>query len=664
MCKTKSFSGVIDHMNNLAEWVPSQKYMESTRIYNWMKKLGFSDYEKFLDASVNDTEWYWGEVEKELGIEWISPYEQVLDLSKGMKHPNWYTKGKLNIIHSIIDRWAKDSSTSRQLALIWEGEDGEVKKYTYSELNDWINRVAQGFRNHGIKKGDRIAIYMPMIPETAVAILAAVKIGAIFTPAFSGYGSDPLSIRLNASQAKMIITADGFLRKGKEIKMKEEVARAVTASSSIEKVVVVRRLNRDIPWKDGFDMEWADLETTEVSESNTEVMESQDPMMLIYTSGTTGKPKGAVHTQSGFPIKAALDLGIGMDVQQGDRLLWIADMGWLTGPLVLFGALLNGATAVFYEGAPDFPEPNRIWKLTSEHQVTHLGISPTLVRSLMRYGNQYLENHDFEKLRVIGSTGEPWNPEPWVWLFEKLGKGKIPIINYAGGTEIGGGILTNVLVKPITPITFNSPMLGMDVQVFSENGQSVRESLGELVLKKPWVGMTKGFWQEPERYEKSYWNRWPETWVHGDWAVVDENGFWTITGRSDDTLNVAGKRLGPSEIESVLIEHECVVEAGIIGVPDHIKGEAPVCFVVKKMEEYDNSDLEEELIHLITIKMGKSMRPKAIHFVSDLPKTKNGKVLRRAIRASYLNTDIGDLSSLENPETLEQIRSLTIAKNN
>lgn len=650
-------------MKNLPVWEPSKEYIESTRLHNWMKKLGFSNYETFLNASINDIEWYWGEVEKELGIDWVSSYEQVLDLSNGIKHPNWYTKGKMNIIHSMIDKWVKDPETSRELALVWEGENGEVKNYTYAELNGWVNKVAQGFRNHGIKKGDRIAIYMPMIPETAVAILAAVKIGAIFTPAFSGYGADALAVRLEAAQAKVVITADGYLRKGKEIKMKEEVDRAVHMSSSIETVVVVRRLNRDIPWKEGVDIEWTDLETTEAFETEAEVMESQDPMMLIYTSGTTGKPKGAVHTHSGFPLKAALDLGMGMDVKRKCRFLWIADMGWLTGPVVLFGSLVNGATAVFYEGAPDFPTHNRIWKLAGDHGVTHLGVSPTLIRSLMRYGDEALENHYLEKLRVIASTGEPWNPEPWLWLFEKLGKRNIPIINYAGGTEIGGGILMNVLVKPISPITFNSPVPGMDVQVLTENGQAVRQSLGELVIKKPWVGMTKGFWQEPERYEEAYWNRWPDTWVHGDWATIDENGFWTITGRSDDTLNVAGKRLGPSEIESVLIEHECVLEAAVIGVPDKMKGETPVCFVVRKREEYDRIVLEKELLNLILIKMGKSMRPKAIHFVSDLPKTKNGKVLRRTIRAAYLDTDLGDLSSLENPDALEQIRNLTIVNN-
>ncbi len=484
-----------------------------------------------------------------------------------------------------------------------------------------------------------------------------------FSPAFSGYGAEALATRVDAAQAKMLITADGFLRRNKVIKMKEEVDKVVDMTSSIEKVVVVRRLNREIPWSDGIDMDWTELESTEVTDVKTEVMESSDPLMLIYTSGTTGKPKGAVHTHSGFPIKAALDVGIAMDLKQSDRLLWVVDMGWLTGPVILFGSLLNGATAVFYEGSPDYPNPDRLWKLAADHQVTHLGVSPTLIRSLMKQEDFHEMNYDLTNLRVFTSTGEPWNIEAWAWLFEKIGKSQIPIINYAGGTEISGGILTNVLVKAISPITFNSPVPGMDVHVLSETGDSVQNSLGELSMKKPWVGMTKGFWQERERYEQSYWNRWQDTWVHGDWAIVDEDGFWTITGRSDDTLNIAGKRLGPSEMEAVLQKHESVLEAATIGVPDDIKGVAPVCFVVLHPGSLESDDIKSELLDLIGVHLGKAMRPKSIYFVAELPKTKNGKVLRRAIRAAYLNLESGDLSSMENPDTLEQIRNLTVLNN-
>ncbi|MEH6947519.1 AMP-binding protein [Bacillus sp. JJ634] len=645
-------------MNNKPLWQPSQEYIESTRLYQWMEQLGYSDYNKFFDDSTRDIAWFWGEVEKELGIEWIQPYENVLNLSEGIKYPNWYEGGQINIIQTVLDKWAKNPETADQLAIIWESEDGEIRKYTYADISSWVDRVAQGLKNQGIEKGDRICIYMPMIPETAVAILAAGKIGAIFSPAFSGYGAEALATRVDAAQAKMLITADGFLRRNKVIKMKEEVDKVVDMTSSIEKVVVVRRLNREIPWSEGIDMDWAELESTEVTDVKTEVMESSDPLMLIYTSGTTGKPKGAVHTHSGFPIKAALDVGIGMDLKQSDRLLWVADMGWLTGPVILFGSLLNGATAVFYEGSPDYPNPDRLWKLAADHQVTHLGVSPTLIRSLMKQEDFHEMNYDLTNLRVFTSTGEPWNSESWVWLFEKIGKSQLPIINYAGGTEISGGILTNVLVKAITPITFNSPVPGMDVHVLSETGDSVQNSLGELSMKKPWVGMTKGFWQERERYEQSYWNRWQDTWVHGDWAIVDEDGFWTITGRSDDTLNIAGKRLGPSEMEAVLQKHECVLEAATIGVPDEVKGVAPVCFVVLHSGSLESDDIKSELLDLIGLHMGKAMRPKSIYFVAELPKTKNGKVLRRAIRAAYLNLESGDLSSLENPDAIENIRLL------
>ncbi|MFB5284092.1 AMP-binding protein [Peribacillus sp. Hz7] len=643
-------------MNNKPLWQPSQEYIESTRLYQWMEQLGYSDYDKFFDDSTRDIAWFWGEVEKELGIEWIQPYENVLNLSEGIKYPDWYEGGQINIIQTVLDKWAKNPETADQLAIIWESEDGEIRKYTYADISSWVDRVAQGLKNQGIEKGDRICIYMPMIPETAVAILAAGKIGAIFSPAFSGYGAEALATRVGAAQAKMLITADGFLRRNKVIKMKEEVDKVVDMTSSIEKVVVVRRLNREIPWSEGIDMDWAELESTEVTDVKTEVMESSDPLMLIYTSGTTGKPKGAVHTHSGFPIKAALDVGIGMDLKQSDRLLWVADMGWLTGPVILFGSLLNGATAVFYEGSPDYPNPDRLWKLAADHQVTHLGVSPTLIRSLMKQEDFHEMNYDLTNLRVFTSTGEPWNSESWVWLFEKIGNSQIPIINYAGGTEISGGILTNVLVKAITPITFNSPVPGMDVHVLSETGDSVQNSLGELSMKKPWVGMTKGFWQERERYEQSYWNRWQDTWVHGDWAIVDEDGFWTITGRSDDTLNIAGKRLGPSEMEAVLQKHECVLEAATIGVPDDVKGVAPVCFVVLHPGSLESDDIKSELLDLIGLHMGKAMRPKSIYFVAELPKTKNGKVLRRAIRAAYLNLESGDLSSLENPDAIENIR--------
>ncbi|WP_078429029.1 AMP-binding protein [Alkalihalobacterium alkalinitrilicum] len=640
-------------------WNPTDEMVKSTRLYQWMKQLGFSNYEEFLKASTKDIAWFWKEAEQVLNIDWYEPYKETLNLDEGVKWPKWYVEGKLNTVYNTVETWAEKEETANAKAIVWESEDGIVQTYTYGQLKDEVARVANGFKQQGLKKGDVLAIYMPMVPETVIAMMAAAKIGAIYSPIFSGYGTDAVSTRLNAAEAKMIVTSDGFLRRGRPVAMKEEADRAVEKSPSIEKVIVFKRLEREIPWNKSRDLDWNDLIKQEPL-NETVPMDSAEPLMLIYTSGTTGRPKGAVHTHAGFPIKAAFDAGIGMDVKKGDTLFWFTDMGWMMGPFLVFGGLMNGATILLYEGTPDFPNPDRLWEVVAKHQVTHLGISPTLIRSMMKHGTEWSLKHDLKTLRVIASTGEPWNPEPWLWLFEKVGQSRIPIFNYSGGTEISGGILGNVLVRPIGPITFNSPLPGMDVDVFNEGGKSVLNQVGELVIKQPWVGMTKGFWKEPSRFEEAYWSRWQDVWVHGDWVIKDSEGFWTITGRSDDILNVAGKRLGPAEIESVLVEHPNVVEAGTIGVPDEVKGEAAVCFAVlnKKVDEVESLTLKKELLQLVAEKMGKALKPKAIYFVNDLPKTRNAKVMRRAIKAAYLNNDAGDLSSLENPQVLKEISQL------
>ncbi|WP_096201505.1 AMP-binding protein [Bacillus sp. FJAT-45350] len=644
-------------MTEKAVWFPTEELIQSSRLYQWMNQLGFTDYEEFLKACTDDVSWFWTEAEKVLEIDWYKQYNQTLDLSKGMKWPEWYVNGEMNTVHNAVEKWAQNKETAANIALIWEGEDGIVEQYTFAELSEEIAKVSKGLKVNGLGKGDIAAIYMPMVPQTVIAMLAISKIGAIYSPVFSGYGADAIATRLNASEAKMLITADGFLRRGKPVAMKEEADKAVAISPSIEKVVVYRRLERDIPWDDKRDVDWQAIAESEPL-NETEKMNSSDPLMLIYTSGTTGRPKGAVHTHAGFPLKSAFDAGIGMDVQKGERLFWFTDMGWMMGPFLVFGGLLNGASIVLYEGTPDFPEPNRLWKLVEDHKVTHLGISPTLIRGMMKHGESWANQHDISSLKVIGSTGEPWNPEPWMWLFEKIGKSRIPIFNYSGGTEISGGILGNVLIRPIGPITFNSPLPGMDVNVFNDEGKPVTNEVGELVLTKPWVGMTNGFWKEPERYEEAYWSRWSDVWVHGDWVIKDDEGFWTITGRSDDILNVAGKRLGPAEVESILVEHSSVIEAGTIGIPDEVKGEAAVCFAVLHSGVEESEELKKELLNLVAEKMGKALRPKSIHFVKDLPKTRNAKVMRRAIKAAYLDKDAGDLSSLENPQAVDAIRKL------
>lgn len=647
-----------------AVWHPSEEGMRSTRMYQLMQKLGFASYDEFYRRSVEDIAWFWHEVVTDMNIRWDTPYSETLDLSRGVRWPHWFVGGKLNVTTNALDVWAQNPDTADRAALIWEGEDGAVRRYTYRELTDKVDRAAAGLRGLGVDPGDRVAIYMPMIPETVIAMLAVMKIGAIVVPNFSGYGADAVRTRIKGSAAKLLVTADGYLRRGKVIPMKETADEAARACASIANVVVVRRTGRDIPWDDARDVDWTRLEQAPAGESAAS-MASDDPLMIMYTSGTTGRPKGTVHTHSGFPIKSAFDAGYGMDVQQGDVMYWVTDMGWMMGPFLVFATLLNGATMVVYEGTPDYPAPNRLWKMVESHKVTHLGISPTLVRAMISHGTAPLDGIDLSSLRLIGSTGEPWNPEPWHWLFEQVCKRKIPIFNYSGGTEISGGILGNVLLRPISPITFSGPFPGMDADVFDSEGRSVRGEVGELVVRQPWVGMTNGFWKEPERYEKTYWSRWPNIWVHGDWVDVDEEGFWTITGRSDDTLNVAGKRLGPTEIESILVDHSEVIEAATIGVPDPVKGEAAVCFVVLLGQSTDASptgllppQLRKELFSMVDKSLGKALRPKEIYAVKELPKTRNGKVMRRVIRAAFLALDTGDVSSLDNPRVLEEIREL------
>ncbi|WP_083249166.1 AMP-binding protein [Bacillus solimangrovi] len=622
-----------------------------------MEKLGFDDYEQFYDYSVQQTEAFWEEAVKELGIEWFHPFQNVLELDDGIKWPKWFTGSTLNAAHECVEKWAKNGEMQTKNALIWESDDGNSITYTFEQLNDKVSRVANGLKSAGLHKGQVATIYMPMLPETVVVMLAIAKIGAISAPAFSGYGTDALSVRMNAAKCSFLITADGFKRRGKTVLMKTEADKAASQTPSLKQVVVIRRLGTEIPWNEERDIDYQTL-VDQKPLNNTEAMNPDEPLMLIYTSGTTGRPKGAVHTHAGFPIKAAFDAGIAMDVQKNDCLFWYTDMGWMMGPFLLFGGLINGASILLFEGTPDFPNPDRIWKIADEHNVTHLGISPTLIRSIMHEGEKWIAPYKLEKLRVIASTGEPWNVEPWEWLFDKVGKQQIPIFNYSGGTEISGGILGNVLVRPIEPISFNSPIPGMAAHVYDDSGKPVLNEVGELVISKPWVGMTQGFWNESERYEQTYWNRWKDIWVHGDWVVKDNQGFWKITGRSDDILNVAGKRLGPAEMESVLVDHPAVIEAGTIGIPDEIKGETAVCFVVLHERNNRDTNLQKELIEHIGKQMGKALKPKSIYFVNDLPKTRNAKVMRRIMKAAFLGKDTGDLSALVNPDSVQEIQKL------
>lgn len=511
----------------------------------------------------------------------------------------------------------------------------------------------------GVGRGDRVGIFLPMIPEAAIAVLAVGKLGAIYTPIFSGYGAAAIAGRLADCEAKLLVTADGFWRRGKRVEMKAVADEALAASPSVERCLVVRRLGGNVPWHPQRDSWWhAELRSASKEPFETVRTGANDPYMIIYTSGTTGRPKGAVHVHAGFPLKAAVDLAHCFDLQQGDTLFWFTDMGWMMGPWAVAGAPMLGATLFIYEGTPDHPGPDRLWEMVARHRVTHLGISPTAIRALMAHGEEPVRRHDRSSLLVLGSTGEPWNPDPWRWFFEVVGDGRLPIINYSGGTEISGGIVGCTTITPIAPCSFSGPCPGMAADVVDASGHPVRDEVGELVLRQPWPGMTQGFWRDPERYVEAYWSRIPGLWVHGDWARIDADGFWYISGRSDDTIKVAGKRVGPAEIESAAVAHPFVAEALAVGVPDEMKGEVIVVFVVSRLDVQPAAGVEREIADAVAARLGKSFRPSAVRIVAALPKTRNGKILRRLARAAYLGLDPGDTSALEDPGTLDAIRAL------
>ncbi|WP_027954325.1 AMP-binding protein [Halobacillus kuroshimensis] len=638
-------------------WNPTQKQKESTRLFQWMKKSGFTDYDSFHKATTDQVEWMWEEACRELGIEWSVPCKKTLDLSRGLPYPQWFVGGEINAAHNALDKWAEDPEHRNRTALFWEGDRGDSSSYSFIELQEAVDQTAHGFKRYGIAEGDIVAIYMPMIPETLISMLALSKVGAVFSPVFSGYKADGVATRIQASRAKAMVTVDSFYRRGKTIQMKDQADAAAEQCPSLEHVFVVERSGTDIQWHEPRDVAWSSLQKKSGPFSSA-ATKAEDPFMLIYTSGTTGKPKGAVHTHAGFPIKAAFDAGICMDVTKEDTLFWYTDMGWMMGPFLVYGGLINGAAIVMFEGTPDYPRPDRLWEIVDTYNVTHLGLSPTLVRTSMKHGPEWLHRHSLASLKLIASTGEPWNEEPWNWLFEHAGHKQVPIFNYSGGTEISGGILGNILIKPIQPVTFNAALPGMDAVVLNNQGKRVMNEVGELAIRKPWVGMTNSFFEDDERYEEAYWSRFTDTWVHGDWVVENEEGYFTITGRSDDVLNVAGKRLGPAEVETVLVDHPRVLEAGVIGIPHETKGEEPVAFVVVNDELVEQASLIEELKKHLHQKLGKALSPDIIHLIADLPKTRNAKVMRRAVKSAYLNQPTGDLSALENPESVQEISDL------
>lgn len=592
-------------------------------------------FDLLLEKSVSEPEWFWDEIVKYLGITFRTPYNDVLNTDKGIAWATWFNGGTLNAVDTLLGH------PSDAPAIVWEGEDGTVREWTYGELAEAVSGVARALREAGVGVGDAVGVFMPMIPETVAGLLGVMSVGAIFLPLFSGYGAGAIASRLQDAEAKALLTAESGSRRGKRVDMISMAEEAVAQCPTVDTILCVGR-------------NWPEPTTEPL---DAVAVDSEHPLFIAYTSGTTGRPKGTISVHGGFLTKVAEEVSFQFDCRSTDTLFWFTDMGWIMGPWEVVGALANGARLALFEGAPDWPEVDRLWAFLEAHKVTILGISPTLIRALMPNGDEPVKRHDLSALRVLGSTGEPWNEGPWRWYFDVVGGGRCPIINISGGTEVGACFLSPHPIHPIKPMSLGGPCLGMAVDVFDDDGVPLRGAVGELVCTKPWPGMTRGIFKDPDRYLETYWNRWPDVWVHGDWASIDEEGDWFLHGRSDDTIKVAGKRLGPAEVETVLVTHPAVVEGAAVGVPDDVKGEALWCFVVLGGETEPSETLRGEITQTVSDALGKSFAPSVVKFTKALPKTRNAKVLRRAVRGVVTGDDLGDLSSLEDPSTIDAIRN-------
>jgi acetyl-CoA synthetase len=643
-------------------WEPTPEYVERANVTRLMRAHGIGSIGELRRRSVEDIAWYWDAAVKDLGIEFAEPYERVVDTSKGAPWATWFTGGRINLTWNCVDRWARSDESRDRAAVIWESETGATRTLTFGELHTEVDRVAAGLAAAGIGREDSVAVFMPMVPEAVVAAYAVAKLGAIYMPIFSGFAASAVAARLQDARAKALFTADGTWRRGQHGLMKEVADEAVAESPSVERVIVLDNLGAEVPMAPGRDVAWSDFVAPhEGAHPDPADTGAEDPFMIAYTSGTTGRPKGSVHVHGGFLVKIASEVAYQTDINPGEVFYWFTDMGWIMGPLSMVGAHASGAAMVMYEGAPDHPDPSRLWASVERHAVTMLGVSPTLIRALRTRGDEWPARHDLSSLRIVGSTGEPWNPEPYRWLQRVAGGGRVPIINLSGGTEVGACFLTPFPVEPIKVCSLGGASLGMDVDVFDASGNPVRGEVGELVCKQPWPAMTRGIWGDPDRYLETYWSTYPDVWRHGDWAKIDEDGQWFLLGRSDDTINVAGKRLGPAEVESVLASHPLVAESAVVGVPHETKGEAVWCFVVASGREGDGAEarggLAGELAELVAEELGRPFKPSRVVIVGALPKTRSAKILRRAVRAAAVGEDPGDLSSAENPASIDAIRA-------
>lgn len=636
-------------------WYPTDDYLQNARVSRLIERFGVSGIDDLRRAAVGDIGSFWDAVVDDLGLPFSTPYQQVLDLSLGIEWPEWFVGGRLNVVDACVSRWANDPHTAGRTAVIHEAEDGSVDSMTFAQLAEQVGRTASALRAIGVKEGDAVALFMPMVAEAVVAFYAIVSIGAVAIPLFSGFAPNAIASRLQDADAVAVFTAKSTVRRGKPVALQPQLDEAIASCPTVKHVIVV---GGETAAADAgpATLSWIDLLEQAGTVEQAVELPASATLLLAYTSGTTGKPKGAVHTHAGFLLKTASEIAYSFDVGPGGVFCWVTDMGWVMGPLSIIGTHANGAALFLYEGSPDVPDVSRLWQLVERHGITMLGVSPTLIRAIRAGVGPSSSGFDLSCVRILGSTGEPWDPDSYEWLACNVFGGRVPIINFSGGTEVGGSFLAPYPVEPIRSCSLGGPSLGMDADVVNDDAESVRGVVGELVCRQPWPSMTRGIWKDNDRYIEAYWSTFPGMWRHGDYAVADVDGQWYVRGRSDDVMNVAGKRLAPAEVEAVLTAHPSVAEAAVVGVPDATKGEAVWAFWVPSSTA--TVDVSAELKTQVGAELGKPFTPTAVIRVTRLPKTISGKIVRRAVRAAVTGDDPGDLSGLENGDSISEIRRL------
>jgi acetyl-CoA synthetase len=630
---------------------PPKELVEKANVTAWMKKHGLKSLDELL-AKCQDIEWYWGEMAKEL-LEFYKPYDKVLEWDAPWA--KWFVGGKYNIAHDAVDRHMK-TATKDKIAYIFEGETGETKTWTYADIYHEVNRLANAMKSLGVKKGDRVGLYMPMVVELPIAMLACAKIGAIHSVVFSGFSPTAFAERMQDCEAVLAITSDHFWRRGTKVALKEQTDQALKNAPTVKNLIVHKRMGDPVPWTQGRDHWWHEICGKQSDECPTEQLDANDLLYILYTSGTTGRPKGIQHAHAGYAVGTAATLKWVFDLKQDDVWWCAADIGWVTGhSYIVYAPLLLGVTSLLYEGAPAFPQPDRWWAMIEKHKVSVLYTSPTAVRAHMRLGEEHPEKHPMKSLRLLGSVGEPINPEAWIWYHTHVGKKGCPIMDTWWQTETGHFLITPLPLTPLKPGSATKPFPGIAAAVYNEEGQPIVNAGGNLVIQKPWPGMLRGLYKNPDRYKDTYWSKFKNTYLAGDVTRQDQDGYFWIQGRADDVLNVAGHRIGNSEVESALVSHPKVAEAAVIGRPDEVKGEALAAFVVLRAGVQPSEELRKEIREHVGVEIGKIARPDYIGFVHDVPKTRSGKIMRRVIRAKALGEPVGDTSTLANPEAVDEI---------